>query len=217
MVPCCQASFCSCSHQPWHLPSLFYSCYRVCDSDPQYLASGPGQPPSHCVTSRFLPFFHPNSLWLGESLCNVALISSVPCSCVFSGFLLPTKKKKKKKAISHSLPFRCLDWNPSAEPLLHYFLPVSDLSFRLLVLSNHLKPLSSVPWSSHFCQSSILPPALHFLHSLPSSCKPLSSYPSWRDLLPWVLHRIHLALHGRCQIVEKRRCTWKLVTFRVFF
>ena len=165
MVPCCQASFCSCSHQPWHLPSLFYSCYHVCDSDPQYLASGPGQPPSHCVTSWFLPFFHPNSLWLGESLCNVALISSVPCSCVFSGFLLPTKKKKK--AISHSLPFRCLDWNPSDEPLLHYFLPVSDSSFRLLVLSNHLKPLSSVPWSSHFCQSSILPPALHFLHSLP--------------------------------------------------
>ena len=74
----------------------------------------------------------------------------------------------------------------------------------LLVLSNHLKPLSSVPWSSLFCQSSIFPPALHSLHSLPSSCKPLSSYPSWGDLRPWVLHRIHLALHVRCQIVEKR-------------
>lgn len=144
----------------------------------------------------------------------MALISSVPCSFVFSGFLVPSKKKKKAIA-SHS---GVLDWNPSIEskPFYHYFLPVSDSSFRLLVLSNHLKPFSSVPWSSPFCQSSILPPALHFLHSLPSSCKLLSSYPSRRDLLPWVLHRIHLALHGRCQTVEKRQCIWKLVIFRFF-
>lgn len=54
---CCQASFCSSSHQPWHPPSLFCSCYRVCDSGPRYLASGPGQPPSHghLQVSPFLP------------------------------------------------------------------------------------------------------------------------------------------------------------------
>ena len=148
----------------------------------------------------------------------MALISSVPCSCVFSGFLLPTKKKKKKRPYPIAFHSGVLDRNPSAEskPLCHYFLPGSDSSFRLLVPSNHLRPLSSVPCSSPFCLSSILPPALHFLHSLPSSCKSLSSYPSWRDLLPWVLHRIHLALHGRCQIVEKRQRTWKLVIFRFF-
>lgn len=142
--------------------------------------------------------FPPSStLWLGKSQEDSDFINSL--LMYFSGIPLPTKKKM---AITHILPFRSFRlehyrWVQAAPPWLSssVSIPATD-SFSSLT---HLKGSPSVLRSSLFCQSSILPPALHLLHSIPSTC-----YPTWWHLPLWFLHRTHLALQRRHQDAEKR-------------
>ena len=51
----------------------------------------PGKHLLICLSSLVSSSPPPYTLWLDESLWSMALISWVPCSCIFSGFPLPTK------------------------------------------------------------------------------------------------------------------------------
>lgn len=148
--------------------------------------------------------FPPSStLWLGKSQEDSDFINSL--LMYFSGIPLPTKKKM---AITHILPFRSFRlehyrWVQAAPPWLSssVSIPATD-SFSSLT---HLKGSPSVLRSSLFCQSSILPPALHLcILSLPPVTPHggISLFGSCTELI----------LHFREDIRMPRKDTRKFVT-----